>query len=346
MGLKAAQLQKQQVATKEWEKGTEGNEIEPIPGQQLTPEEQEQQYVVDFGDNLDVDTLAGIDLDELLVGERHPMPPTETEEETETVVTPTGQLVTQQKGKPKSIPGISTSDLTNYVAKETHETLQKSYNELQGKFNELQGKMNNVGELATIPLDQLKVLQRIKNDFENSPLGLIVEDYYKGTIDVSKFVPAKGTVQDYLPDGEMFDVQASFSDVSSPSYKARTQFESEQRGLASKYQQAGKFVSDKLKAPTQKDVDDVIKQEEDKLLNELEKKIPAAKKHRKTFIEFLEKQPNLYMLVWPSYVSAIAAAVEKQNKGIKPKPGVSGMRVTGSSGIEDSDKQINDEFGD
>jgi len=314
--------------------------VEEIGGEQIAVDQMEEQFTKDFGDILnDDDFFTNSQIEDSKV----PPLPDDVSRKNEDVPPRTVRKAQPDQQTVKQEPKI---DLSAYVAKSEHEELTKKYNDLQGKFNDLQGKMNNVGDISQLPLDELKVLRKIKYDVETTPLGLIVEDFYRGKLDTSKFVPAKKTAQEYMPENEAFNVEDAFNNPSSPSYRARVQLDVDQNELRNKYNEVGNYIKQVAAQPQPAETSKQWEEEEKKLLDELVTKVPTASKHRDSFIKWLQSQNNIYLLAWVAYTQAVNNAVKKK-KGIT-EPSVTAYSRRGTAITEDydkSDEEIEKEFG-
>ena len=170
------------------EVGTEGNVITPIDGEQIkTQEEMDKQYADDFGDDI-AEMIDGAVIEEGYDDVSFKVEQTNEEGETEVVV-PAPQRTAQQmeplEEEPEEVQQQTqaptskkeeTVDLSNYVAKEDFDKLQRDMNLLQGDYNKLKESAN--AGMLNISDQELNVLRKIKSDYETTPLGLIVENYY------------------------------------------------------------------------------------------------------------------------------------------------------------------------
>jgi hypothetical protein len=113
------------------------------------------------------------------------------------------------------------------------EQLARSYRELQQKLSKYSFAEKAVKELGFDELDQnqaiaaLKELKSAYNDYLKNPAVLdIIENLAQGKIpDNIKIFSEEKTPQDFMAEGEYFDVEESMSVPGSPSWKAREQWE-------------------------------------------------------------------------------------------------------------------------
>jgi len=326
--------------------GTEGNYVEPIDGEQIPEEELADQYFMDFGDDIDSFMGTGVISEE----------PRETNAEVSyiedtsehDVISPDGQVVNRKvkDSEPAKQEKEQNVDLSDYVPKSEFEQLTKDFNSLQGEYNDLK-KTVNAG-LSNVSDTELKILRKIKHDYENSPLGLIVEDYYKGKLDINKIAKASSSPQDFMPDGDIFDASEAYT-PGSPSYDAREKWEEDKNLSKQKYSKASEYISelskhDQLKS--QEELENELEQQNEELLKQLMSKVPSAEKHRDSFIKWLQSQSNIFMVAWPTYAAAVNEAMRRKSGGGKPAPAVSGLKSSDSSYMPDSDSEMREIFGD
>jgi hypothetical protein len=345
MKLTAKDLKKPEV-------GSDGNIITPVEGEQLTPEEQAAQYAEDFGDNIE-DLLNDTVIEEGFSDVRSIVQQTDDKGET-TYVTPEGQVVGKipEEKKPVAAPVKGTVkpqetkpevDLSNYVSKEEHDKVVKEYNTLQGEFNKLKETANQ--GILNISDDDLNVIRTIKHDYENTPLGLIVEKYYQGQLEIDKLVPIAKPPQEQMPEGEQFDPTEAYT-PGTASFKAREAFDFEKSQLQSQFKQAGEYITS-LKQETKSD-EDVKKEAEEldeKLMGELVSKVPIAKKHEDTFRKWLDNQDNIYLLAWVAYAQSVQNVVKRSKNVNTPLPGVDSIGTSDTPVVVEAERQMEEEFG-
>lgn len=368
MSLKAngqPEVQKEQQTV-----GTQGNYIEPIVGEQLTADELVKQYADDFGDDIE-DFLgdAGISMAGENVVER---PRQSNQKQDHDIITPDGKVLArrepeledveddayskefaddldkkhQQKTQPQQAQETVSKeqvDLSDYVPKSEHDDIVKKYNTLQGEFNELKKNVNT--GLAGATDEELRILRKIKNDYETTPLGLVVTEYYKGNLDLNSVGRFNKAPQDYMPKDEVFDQSDAFT-PGTTSYNAREKWEDEKNSMRSKYSEAARYISEisQKEQPDQKVIDAQIEEQDKKLLTELTSKVPVAAKYQEQFINWLQKQQNLYLIAWPVFASQVSNAMKKRGT-TQPKEHISGKGGGGYS-ADDADSQIEEIFGD
>ena len=340
------------------EVGTEGNVITPIDGEQIkTQEEMDKQYADDFGDDI-AEMIDGAVIEEGYDDVSFKVEQTNEEGETEVIV-PAPQRTAQQmeplEEEPEEVQQQTqaptskkeeTVDLSNYVAKEDFDKLQRDMNLLQGDYNKLKESAN--AGMLNISDQELNVLRKIKSDYETTPLGLIVENYYKGDLDFTKIVPNAKAPQEYMPEGEQFDSSDAYTQ-GTPSFAAREQYENAKSALVKQYADAAEYISSNSKVTRS---EEEIKKEsaamEEKLFAELASKVPQATKHKDSFLKWLQGQSNLYMLAWIPYTQAVNSAIKKK-KGVKNQPLVSVASAQFSEGGREvadvADSEMVNEFG-
>lgn len=343
--------------------GTLGNYIEPIEGEQLSPEELTAQYMNDFGDNIE-DFLDDVGIVENEVSIR----PQQAQKEEHDIITPDGrplvrkdpeledlesdayskefadEVEERQVVKPKEkVASTEQVDLSDYVPKSEYDETVRKYNTLQGEFNDLK-KTVNAG-LSNVTDEELRVLRKIKYDYENTPLGLVVTKYYQGGLDLNAVGKFNKAPQDYMPDGEVFDQSDAFT-PGTTSFVARERWEDEKLATKSQYAQAAKYIEEisKKEEPDQKELDAQMEQRNKELLDELVKKVPVAAKYQDAFINWMQKQHNLFMIAWPVFASQVSTAMKKRGTQ-PPKEHLAGKGGGGYSS-DDVDSEINDIFGD
>ncbi len=325
--------------------GTEGNEITPIDGQQINKEKDlADQYSNDFGDMISLDDMDAEIISDVL---DNPRPEIQQAENRPSEVIPPGGKpnvdengIVQQQTQTTDQAGSQQIDLSNYVTKEDYEELQGKHNELQGKFNDLKGKVN--GGLEGMSQEELNVLKHVKHDIENSPLSIIVNDYYQGKLDVNGLMQKK-TVADFMADGQEYNSDDAVSDTNSSSWKAREEWEREKEDFVSKYRKIGNEVTESLKARKPEQTDEQIEEQNQKFVDDLIDKIPASKSHIDVFSKWIDAQKNLYLPLYVAF-NAIAKRTGKSNV-IEPNPQAT-VKGDSPSGITDVDQNLYDEFGD
>ncbi len=381
MGVKPQTKEEQQIqeldnknAGKKWEIGSDGSEIEPLPGEQVIPEEVEKQFLSDFGDALnnieDVDVTAIEEIENAPPGptNQQQVPTTENE-----VVTSDGRVLNPQNNPVAPVVGqvpkknltaseqinakqvdvqpvVEQVDLNNYVAKSLHDEVVANYNGLQGKFNDLKGKMDSVKGLENMSTDELTYLRKIKHDYENSPLGIIVSDYYNKKFDAKKFVPLKESPQQYMEGDALFDANDSYQ-AGSESFKARTQFEQDQRNITDTYQQVANYLSEEHNKDTKtpKEMQDEWETQQQGLFDQVSEKFPNAKKNLPTFQAWLNQQKNVYLPLYAAFTQVVKIAMEAKRGGrqIPPNPNIpAGTGEEEVYNLENTDPEMSEVFGD
>ncbi len=349
------------VKKKKIEVGTEGNEIVPVAGEVIeTDEEQSAQFEQDFGD------VVGKLLDDSVIEDGYDdtnVVVEQVNEHGETVrVTPDAQLIGEQpepdevettpsqtvrrKPDPVKKEEPTTVDLDNYVDKVTHDKVVKDYNLLQGEFSKLKESAN--AGILNISDDDLSVLRRIKYDYESTPLGMIVEKYYKGELDVAQMVPQAKAPHTFMPEGDEFDATEAYTPGTS-SFQAREKYEGDKMNLQSEFKKAGTYINSmKQNTRTNEELETESLKLKEKLMGELIQKVPQAKKYQDTFVKWLDKQDNIYLLSWVAFSQSVNNTI-KNNKNIKnsPKPNVSSIISTDSPIVinDQADQDMYDEFG-
>jgi hypothetical protein len=356
-------------AGKEWIEGSDGNQIEPLPGDQVSPEELEQQFLNDFGDQLDhfedIDVMADLQASAGL----RPISQQLNDLGEQEIVTPTGQVINPQNreiplvaGQKKRSPTASEQvnarnrqyepmaeqvDLSNYVPKSEYESLQQKNNELQGQFTELKGKLKNIEGLEGVSKEELTYLRKIKYDYENTPLGIIVSDYYNKKFDPNKFVSAKQSPQDYMSDDEIFDVGESYT-VGTPSYDARQQFDDGRVQIGQTYNDIAAYLKEEHSkqtiTPEEAEAEWEVKQRE--LFTEIENKFPNANKNMPVFQTWLSKQGNVYIPLYVAFTQLVKNAAQAKRGGNPPAPTLTAGGVGSQQSYEYSDPEMSDVFGD
>lgn len=335
------------------EKGTQGNYIEPIDGQQLKDTELANQYASDFGDEIDDSILA--ELSEPLDLQDKRIEITQKEGvSTKDVITPDGQHVTykdpskalaQQVGAVIPDQTVEGVDLNQYVAKDVHDRMVSGYNELQGKYKDLQGKVNSGVEGMTD--QELKITNQIRYDIENSPLGAIVQDYYEGKLNPAVMGSSK-KVSDFLLEGELYDQTEAIDQPGSVSWNARVKWEQEQSNSNQRYKEASDFVSKELEERSKLKGDNTDYDEADKKLrNDLFQRVPKAKDNEEVFFKWLEKQDNVYLPLYVGFLQLLKNNKIRQTAKsmVTPIPSVV-SEISPHKSSDKDDAQLYDEFGD
>jgi len=312
--------------------------IEPLPGEQV--DNQEEQYLKDFGQEFDVDDYGAVMIDEATpIGKVE----VEGEEKEEVVVSATAKEVKKDVVEPKEegiVDEKTEVNLDDYILKATFTDLETKYNKLQGEFNDAKNKINE--GLVGVTAEEGKILKQLKYDVENTGLGILVNDFYDGKIDPTKFMTRK-TVKDFTPEGVEYNSDEAVQDPFSASWKAREAWERDKEENESKYKQIGLQASEKLKkqasAPTKEEKESYEKG----LIDELVTKIPQSKDKIELFLKTIDNQKNLYLMLYPTFHNMLMNS--KKGKGVQA--GVES--ITAKTKVEKkttSDQQMDDIFGD
>lgn len=349
----------EQISPQKELKGTEGSYIEPLPGEVMSKEEQIKEYEQSFGDIDDLldDIEIGDDIFEETVNKPQvredvsdPNKPKETitpdaREKKAAVESDEEDEYEEVEEQPQLQDGDDNEeyvDLDQYTPKSEYESLQKKFNDVQGELNNLKGKVNPA--LEKLEQEDIRIINQVYHDIQNTPLGIIADMYYKGELNLNDFISDK-PISKYMPEGEEYIQEDAVNRPDSPSWQARIKWETERANRQQKIQVAGKSASAEIKNNSKQLTPEEQEVKEKEMFESLEKKVPQSSKFMPVFKKWFDQQENLLLPLYFAFAHQMKNA-KRGGADIKASVESVAQPSVRKSTKRTVDDTMRDEFGD